>query len=153
MNISGPRCSQIQKGFNASPFSGPNIAGSASAGTNVHSTTNDPEVRSLERLLRAKSKVELRLPGRFVGSTSGFCSFESGWRGCNEIVGENERITELPEVEDCVSASHVTACESDRITGMLEVATVSSAQVTAGASERITGLLEVNTVLATDAFA
>ena len=51
-------------GFNTSPFSGPNNAGSSSAGTNVHPILNDPEVRSLERLLRVKSKVELRLPGR-----------------------------------------------------------------------------------------
>ena len=66
MKFSGPRCSQIQKGFNASPFSGLNIAGSASAGMNAHSILNDPEVRSLERLLRVKSKVELRLPGRLL---------------------------------------------------------------------------------------
>ena len=71
LNFSGPRCSQIQMGFNASPFSGPNTAGSASAGTNVHSILNDPEVRSLERLLRVKAKVEnqglpVRLPGRLL---------------------------------------------------------------------------------------
>ena len=73
LKFSGPRCSQIQKGFNASPFSGPNIAGSASAGMNAHSILNDPEVRSLERLLRVKSKVELRLPGRLLDKPPGFC--------------------------------------------------------------------------------
>ena len=54
---------------------------------------------------------------------------------------------------DTVLAKDATAGDSERITGLLEVATVSAAQVTAGASERITELLEVDTVLATDATA
>ena len=62
MNISGPRCSH----------SGPDNAGSFSAGKNVHPILSDPEVRSLERLLRVKAKVEdhgllVRLPGRLLG--------------------------------------------------------------------------------------
>ena len=41
LNISGPRCSQIQMGFNASPFSGQNTSVSASANKNVHPILND----------------------------------------------------------------------------------------------------------------
>ena len=71
LNFSGPMCSQIQTGFNASPFSGPGSAGSFSAGNNVHPILNDPRVRILERLLRVKANVEdqglpVRLPGRLL---------------------------------------------------------------------------------------
>ena len=71
LNISGPRCSQIQMGFNASPFSGQNTSVPASANKNVHPILNDPDVLSLERLLRVKAKVEnqgllVRLPGRLL---------------------------------------------------------------------------------------
>ena len=133
-------------GFNASPFSGRNTSVSASANKNVHPILNDRDVLSLERLLRVKSKVELRLPGRLLDPPPVSVPLNQAG-GCNEIAGENERITGLLEV-DTFSAVHVTAGESERITGFLEVATVSAAHVTAGESKRVTGLLEVDTVSA-----
>ena len=65
-------------GFQHLSFSGPNNAGLSSAGKNVHRILNDLEVRSLERLLRVKSKVELRLPGRLLDKPPFFCFFEPG---------------------------------------------------------------------------
>ena len=62
--MSGPRCSQIQRGFNASPFSGPDNAGSLSDGSNVHLMLNDPEVRSLVRV--NAQGLPVRLPGRLL---------------------------------------------------------------------------------------
>ena len=41
-------------------FSGPDIAGSSSAGNNVHPILNDPEVRSLERLLRVRRRWRIK---------------------------------------------------------------------------------------------
>ena len=141
LKFSGPRCSQIQKGFNASPFSGPNIAGSASAGKNsvsasanknVHSILNDPEVRSLERLLRVKSKVEICLPGRLLDPPP-------------VSVPVNQVST--------VSAGLVTAGTNSRIADLLDFDTGVATVMTAGDSERVTELLEVSTGLATDSLA
>ena len=146
----GQRCSQIQKGFNASPFSGPNIAGSTSAGMNVHSILNDPEVRSLERLLRVKSKVEMRLPGRLLDPPSVSVPLNQAGDGCSLL-----RVKSADDgvLASTVPAVRVIAGENERITGLLEVATVSAAQVTAGTSARIADLLEVDTGLATDTIA
>ena len=139
LNISGPRCSQIQKGFNASPFSGPNIAGSASADTNVHSILNDPEVRSLERLLRVKAKVEnqglpVRLPGRLldnplvsVGANRAEGrvpllrgkSADQGVGNGSESLLENH-VSVFAEDHAIVAAAHETAGVSDRTIGLLD---------------------------------
>ena len=127
-NISGPRCSQIQKGLNASPFSGPNIAGSASAGTNVHSILNDPEVRSLERLLRVKAKVEnqglpVRLPGRLLAVFR--CFVENllikvlGFGNDSESLLENH-VSDFAEHHAIVAAVHETAGVSERTIGLLD---------------------------------
>ena len=86
-------------GFNASPFSGRNTSVSTSANKNVHPILNDPDVLSLERLLRVKSKVELRLPGRLFLEPPPVSVPLNQAGGCNEIVGENERITGLLEVD------------------------------------------------------
>ena len=102
LNISGPRCSQIQMGFNASPFSGPNNAGSSSAGTNVHPILNDPEVRSLERLLRVKSKVELRLPGRLLDKPPGSVSVSEVLEAS---AGENASVLEMSEAASALRES------------------------------------------------
>ena len=141
LNISGPRCSQIQKGFNASPFSGPNIAGSASADTNVHSILNDPEVRSLERLLRVKAKVEnqglpVRLPGRLLDNplvsvgankAEGRVPLLRGKSADQDVgVGNgSESLLEDPvsvfaEHHAIVAAAHETAGVSDRTIGLLD---------------------------------
>ena len=124
LNMSGPRCSQIQKGFNASPFSGPNIAGSASAGTNVHSILNDPEVRSLERLLRVKSKVELRLPGRLLDPPPVSVPLNQAGGGSSLL-----RVNSADDgvLVATVPAVHEIACENERITGLLDVASLGSA--------------------------
>ena len=128
------------------------------------------DVLSLERLLRVKSKVELRLPGLLLDSPL-VCVPLNQAGGCrsllrvnyaddgvqvatvlaaHEISGGNERITGLLEV-DSVSAANATAGDSESITGLLEVDTGSAA--IAGDSERVTGLLEVDTVSATVATA
>ena len=102
LNISGPKCSQIQMGFNASPFSGPNNAGSSSAGTNVHPILNDPEVRSLERLLRVKSKVELRLPGRLLDKPPVSVSVN---KVLEASAGENASVLEMSEASSALRES------------------------------------------------
>ena len=110
-------------GFNASPSPGPNNAGLSFAAKNVHPILDDPEVRSLERLLRVKSKVELRFPGRVldkppvsvssneaggcgplhrVNSADGGVEVDNGFHvsvsAADEIVGQSECITRLLEV-------------------------------------------------------
>ena len=140
MNISGPRCSQIQKGFNASPFSGPNIAGSDSAGTNVHSILNDPEVRSLERLLRVKAKVEnqglpVRLPGRLLDNPP-VSVVANKADGRVPLLREKsvDRGVGVGNVSESLLENH----ESDFAE---HHATVAAAHETAGVSERTIGLL------------
>ena len=163
LNISGPRCSQIQMGFNASPFSGPNNAGSSSAGTNVHPILNDPEVRSLERLLRVKSKVELRLPGRLLDKPPVSVSAN---KVLEASAGENASVLEMSEASTALreSGSHRLAenasefevsevsSGSRRLAENVVVSEVSEASsvkdvelvhATAGDSERIFELLEV----------
>ena len=56
---------------------------------------NDPEVRSLERLLRVKSKVELRLPGRVLDKPPGSVSVSKVLKAS---AGENASVLEMSEV-------------------------------------------------------
>ena len=181
LKFSGPRCSQIQKGFNASPFSGPDIAGSASAGKNsvsasanknVHSILNDPEVRNLERLLRVKSKIQIRLPGRLLDPppVSVPVNQVATVSAVPVTAGTNSRIADFPDVDTGV-ATDTIAGGSERVTEMLEVSTGlatdsiagyevsrhvgcdAHSHATAGGSERIIELLEVDTCSATDSIA
>ena len=149
-NISGPRCSQIQVGFNASPFSGPNNAGSSSAGNNVHSILNDPELRSLERLLRVKAKVELRLPGRLLDKPAVSVSANKAG-GCGPLLRVNStdcgvgvgsgsesllehHVSDLSEHHATVCAANEVADESERVTGLLEVRQLDSSKFVGSAA-------------------
>ena len=124
-------------GFNASPFSGRNTSVSTSANKNFHPILNDPDVLSLERLLRVKSKVELRLPGRLLDPPPVSVPLNQAG-GCNETVGENERITGLLQVDTALAAVP-TAGEFPRL---VEVggAAETAAHATAGDCEGIVGL-------------
>ena len=50
--VTCPRCSQIHKGFHASPFSGPESV------LSVVNILDDPAVQCLERMLRVKARLE-----------------------------------------------------------------------------------------------
>ena len=138
LNISGPRCSQIQMGFNASPFSGRNTSVSASANKNIRPIMNDPDVLSLERLLRVKSKVELRLPGRLLDSPPDSVLLNQAGRSLLRVNSADDGVQVAT-----VPAARAIAGDSERIHGLLEVpqlaeiggAAESAAHATAGDSE------------------
>ena len=81
-----------------------------------------------------------------------FCANKAG--GCGPLlhvnsadggvgVGSEFHVSDPSEYDATNSAANEIAGESERITGLLEVATVSAANEIAGESERMTGLLEV----------
>ena len=63
---------------------------------------NDPEVRSLERLLRVKSKVELRLPGRLLDKPPGSVSVS---QVLEASAGENASVLEMSEAASALRES------------------------------------------------
>ena len=63
---------------------------------------NDPEVHSLERLLRVKSKVELRLPGRLLDKPPGSVSVS---KVLEASAGENASVLELSEAASALPKS------------------------------------------------
>ena len=87
----------------------------------------DPEVRSLERLLRVKTKVELRLPGRpldkppvsVVANEADGCADGGVGVGRESLV--EYHVPDLSEHHATVSAANEIAGESEKITGLLEV--------------------------------
>ena len=80
---------------------------------------NDPEVRSLERLLRVKSKAELRLPGRVLDKPPGSVSVR---KVLEASAGENASMLEMSEAASALreSGSRHLAENSSEV-AMLEV--------------------------------
>ena len=82
---------------------------------------NDPDVLSLERLLRVKSKVELRLPGRVLDKPPGSVSVGKVFKAS---AGENASVLEMSEVTALRGSGSRHLAENSSEVAMLEVSSV-----------------------------
>ena len=89
-------------GFQRPSFSGRDTSVSTSANKNVHTILNDPDVLSLERLLRVLSKFELRLPGRLLDKPPVSVSVS---KVLEASAGENASVLEMSEASSALRES------------------------------------------------